>query len=287
MSDVFIDRVAVSIGADPEFFIKQGDDFISGHQFPCGIKEKPRKTDHGAVQCDGVALEVNVEPAFSERAFVLNLRGVMFDLTHIVRGWNGEAYIVAESVAPFKSEYLKSLPASVRALGCNTDYNAYTADVNPKPSEDVPFRTGAGHLHIGWTEKAEGFEHFEKCCKLVKQLDYTVGLQTLMFDTDSRRRMLYGKAGAFRPKPYGLEYRVPSNVWCASEKLAGSMYRGCIKAIDLLNDGVDLDKETEGLAREIIDKNEVDWMGKYPKLYDLCIDDAEDVLPPSNTTMMT
>jgi hypothetical protein len=38
------------------------------------------------------------------------------------------------------------------------------------------------------------------------------------------RRELYGKAGAFRPKPYGVEYRVLSNRWLNSEALIRWVY---------------------------------------------------------------
>lgn len=273
MSDaVFIDRTALSIGADPEFFLKIGDKFISGHNYATiGTKREPRKTAHGAVQRDGVALEVNVDPAFTEDKFVHNLRGVLFDLDQIVRGWSKEAYLVAEPVATFHPEFLNRIPPEYRALGCTPDYNAYSLEPNPIPDAELPIRTGSGHLHVGWTEGAEGVEHFEKCARLVRQLDYTVGLRTLLFDAEPRRRLLYGKAGAFRAKPYGVEYRTPSNAWCAQEETAKAMFSGCILAVDLLNKGTDLDKETEGLARELIDNNKTDWHTEYPKLADLVL----------------
>lgn len=265
---VFLDRSGISVGADPEFFVKKGDKYISAHFFPCGTKDKPRQTEHGSVQCDGMALELNVRPAFTASNFVTNFRGALFDLDKIVRGWEKECYLVAESVAPFSLEYIKRLPTSATELGCNPDFNAYTMAQNDLPNAETPFRTGAGHIHIGWTENAEGMEHFFKCAELVKQLDYTIGLRTLLFDTDPRRRLLYGKAGSFRPKPYGCEYRVPSNAWCQSEELASMMFEGVIDAIDMMNSGQVWDKETMGLARELIDTNQTEWVAKYPKLAD-------------------
>lgn len=267
---VFMDRASILVGADPEFFLKKGDAFISAHDYPCGTKESPRRTNFGHVQVDGMALELNVRPAFTRNGFIANFRGAVFDLDEIVKGWKGgEAYLVAESVAPFSAEYMKTLPQKATQLGCNPDWNAYTGSMNDTPQAEKPFRTGAGHIHVGWTENAEGIQHFDKCVQLVKQLDYTIGLRTLLFDTEPRRRMLYGKAGAFRPKDYGCEYRVPSNAWCRNEELAGVMFDGVLRAVDLLNEGRILDEETVGLAQELIDKNETNWHSKYPKLADL------------------
>lgn len=279
---VFIDRTAVCIGADPEFFVKSGDNFVSGHDFPCGNKHNPRRTEHGSVQCDGTALELNIKPSFTTNQFVMNFRGALFDLNTIVKNWtlggNRECYLVAEPVAIFSKDLMDRLPMHAKQLGCEPDWNAYTMQVNPTPNADVLFRTGAGHLHVGWTEKAEGFEHFEKCARLVKQLDYTVGLLTLLFDTEPRRRALYGKAGAFRPKPYGLEYRVPSNAWCKSETLARTMFHGCIKAVELLNEGQDLGDEFGELARVCIDNNKTSWHVDHPLLADNLLEEYRDHL---------
>ena len=46
-----------------------------------------------------------------------------------------------------------------------------------------------------------------------------MGLRTRSWDSDTNRMKLYGAAGACRVKPYGVEYRVPSNKWLADEQL--------------------------------------------------------------------
>jgi hypothetical protein len=86
-------------------------------------------------------------------------------------------------------------------------------------SKDPYLRTGAGHLHFGWTEDADltDPQHVLNCRDLVKQLDWYIGAWLLEKEPDNTRRKLYGRAGACRYKPYGVEYRVPSNVWITTK----------------------------------------------------------------------
>jgi hypothetical protein len=247
------------IGADPEFFVRHNKTFVSGHIFGCGTKELPMKTKHGFVQVDGLALEANVPPSKTKAEFISGVLGVIGDLNSIVRKKN--CTIIAQPTAEFTAEYMDKLPDEVKQLGCNPDYNAYSGGMNDVPDGSVTFRTGAGHIHIGWTKDQEptDFEHFENCCALARQMDYFVGLRTLKFDNDARRRELYGKAGAFRPKPYGMEYRVPSNAWCKSKILMGIVYDATVNAFENTNGGNDLDTKFAGFAQHCIDKNVTDW----------------------------
>lgn len=247
------------IGADPEFFVRKNKTFISGHTFRCGTKQDPMQTAHGFVQVDGLALEANVPPSSSRAEFIQNVLGVIGDLNEIVRAKGCE--IVAQPTVNFSGKYIKTLPLHVKTLGCNPDYNAYTGGMNEAPNSRVSFRTGAGHIHIGWTKDADidGVAHFNACSILARQLDYFVGLRTLKFDDDNQRRDLYGKAGAFRPKPYGMEYRVPSSKWCTSEALMGEVYDATISAFEFANTGGDMDAKHDGFAQYCIDKNISGW----------------------------
>jgi hypothetical protein len=262
---LFLDMSAITVGADPELFLKKGGEFISGDAVPCGSKEKPRKTPHGAVQNDGTALELNIPPSSTKAEFIAHIRNVTADLVEIVHGWDREAMLVAEPVAVF-GDRIKSFKPEARQLGCNPDWNAWTGSINPMPDAERDFRTGAGHVHIGWAEGQEGLAHMEKCQRLVRQLDYTIGLRTVLYDTDQRRRQLYGQAGAFRPKPYGCEYRVPSNVWMGDETLAGMIFDGVLHGIRGLNCGIDYEKKYGDAAVAIINSGDSEWPKKYSDL---------------------
>ena len=48
---------------------------------------------------------------------------------------------------------------------------------------------------------------------------------------------MYGAAGAFRPKPYGVEYRVLSNAWLLTEDRMRFVYKQTVKAVKDLMSG--------------------------------------------------
>jgi len=76
-----------------------------------------------------------------------------------------------------------------------------------------------------------------RCATLVKQLDCYLGLPSVVWDRDAKRRQMYGAAGAFRPKPYGVEYRVLSNAWLLNEKRMRFVFNQTVKAVNDLISG--------------------------------------------------
>lgn len=245
----------ILIGADPEVFAMKNGVFVSAHGLVRGDKKHPFKVDNGAVQVDGMALEFNIDPAESEDQFCLNIQSVFDTLKSMVP----EYQVVATPVADFTEEYLKSQPAEALELGCDPDYNAWTKKENEKPNPKEPFRTASGHVHIGW---GDGFgirdsDHLRACAEVTKQMDFFLGLPSLLYDNDVRRRSLYGMAGAFRAKPYGAEYRVLSNAWLNSEKLMRWVYKNVMAGMDRLINGEAL-HEQYGDIQEIINMSKVE-----------------------------
>ncbi len=253
----------ILIGADPEVFMKNpnSDVFVSAHGHIPGDKEKPHPVQFGAVQVDGMALEFNITPAATMAEFLRNTKEVYSQLRGMVPGYN----VVADPVAFFDNDYFDQQPEESKALGCSPDYNAWTELVNDAPATDVfggrHMRVAAGHIHIGWTEgkRPDDQTHFSDCCALVRQLDYYLGLPSLLWDPDTQRRQMYGKAGAFRPKPYGCEYRVLSNAWLKSDYLMRWVYTAARKGtLDLFN-GIDLVDKYGDIARHHINTHNSSW----------------------------
>lgn len=241
-------------GADPELFVQKDGTFISGHGLIQGDKENPYPVNHGAVQVDGMALEFNIDPALDEEGFVFNIESVLSQLKAMVPEYN----LVATPVAHFTAEYLDIQPKEAKELGCDPDFNAWTGLQNSVPDNTVVFRTGSGHIHIGWTDNASITEpeHVSNAQAMVRQLDFYLGLPSLQFDADTQRRELYGKAGAHRIKPYGVEYRVLSNSWLRSRDLMAWAFRASKKAATDLVNGVRL-QDKFGDIQEIINTSDV------------------------------
>jgi hypothetical protein len=72
---------------------------------------------------------------------------------------------------------------------------------------------------------------------LAMQLDYHLGVAALSYDEDYERQSLYGAFGCFRPKPYGMEYRVLSNAWLRNEELISWVFNSTKNAFSSLIKG--------------------------------------------------
>lgn len=214
--------LSLTIGADPELFVynSKTQKYVSAHDLFPGSKYDPFMTAKGAVQVDGVAAEFNIAPADEVEKFIENIQHTTSLMKMMLK--NKDLSLVAEPVAYFDQEYFDALPDDAKALGCTPDFNAWTEKVTPTPSTNEPFRTGSGHIHLGFTEDSvdpNEPSHFHDCCEIVKQLDAVLYIPSHAWDQDTKRRSLYGKMGAFRPKPYGCEYRVLSNRWVSDPDL--------------------------------------------------------------------
>jgi hypothetical protein len=220
------------IGCDPEVFVKKGGTFLSAFGLIKGDKKNPFPVRNGAVQVDGMALEFNINPADTEDEFAFSVQDVLNQMKAMVPSYD----VVATPVAKFSLDYLMGQPREALELGCDPDFNAWTSQVNQKPDGNRPMRTASGHIHIGWTNDADIYdgEHRGMGEAAVKQLDFFLGLPSLMYDADTERREMYGKAGCCRFKPYGVEYRTLSNAWLNSETLMRWVYRNAISGMNRL-----------------------------------------------------
>lgn len=223
------------VGADPEVFYRRDGVLTSAYGVIPGDKQNPFRVYNGAVQVDGMAFEFNIDPASNKEEWVFNLNSVLAQLQDMIEG-----ELEIEPIAEFGAEYIDSQPAQAVELGCEPDYNAWSGEENPRPNGRLPFRTGAGHAHIGFCAGRDPLSlgHKGVCETVVKQLDARLGLTSLLLDPCTKRREMYGQAGAYRPKSYGVEYRVLSNFWLKSEELMGWVFDTIQAAMQELENGV-------------------------------------------------
>lgn len=263
----------MKIGADPELFLfhPEQEAYHSAYGVIPGTKENPYAVEKGAVQVDGMALEFNIDPVEDCESFVSNISTVLSQMQTMLPAGHTMA---VEAVAEFGNKYIREQPKEARELGCDPDFNAYTGYENPQPEDIGGIRTASGHIHVGFLDDGEepGATHFDDCRALVKQLDYFLGLPALALDNKQRRTM-YGKAGAFRPKSYGVEYRVLSNFWISAPSLMRAVYNATTNAVYYLHEGINM-TEKFGPVEDIINRHDiggaVDFIERN-KLYDFGI----------------
>lgn len=245
------------LGCDPELFLRSGKKNISAHDVGIpGTKAAPFKVGRGALQIDGTALEFNIEPAASQDEWLMNIDDVLAEMKSMLpRGMKMDI----KAVVHYAKEYMDGLPLSAKLLGCDPDYNAYTAAVNNAPDQHPTMRTAAGHVHLGWTNNQDPLvpQHFSACCTMVKELDLFLGIPSVILDEDIERKEMYGKAGAFRPKPYGVEYRVLSNFWLTDINLKAWVWNATNRAFDnMVTKGKIVDEELSYRIEHVINSND-------------------------------
>jgi len=223
-------------GTDPEMFLKVGQKFVPACGLFPGTKDDPYKVDKGAVQVDGLALEFNIDPVETAEDFSKNIQTVLAQIDEMIRKVDPNMRRVFTPFADFDPVDFKLLTDDQKMLGCDPDFNGISGLINPRPEiTDSPFRTAAGHIHIGWTEGADIADpiHFEDC----RFVSHRIGNSGLFYPNtgqEYRRLQYYGANYAFRPKPYGVEIRFPSNVWVAKTETQIAAFNNVKHTMDKL-----------------------------------------------------
>jgi hypothetical protein len=237
----------ITIGADPELFFTKRGQFVSAVGIVPGTKEKPFEFAPGYnIHHDNVAVEYNIPPAYNKDQWMESHYRALKYIRDLAKSKHLNLKIVSDAV--FSDSELESPEA--RLFGCNPDFSAWELMQNPVPeASGTNLRTAGGHIHVG----GDNWSFAEKI-KLVRLLDIFVGIPLSMKEPTSRRNELYGKPGAMRDKPYGFEWRAPSNIWLRKAALMGDVYymvqKICSEPDEYVNT---LDRVEEDI--ELINKN--------------------------------
>lgn len=218
-------------GADPEVFLRsiETDEPVVSIGLIGGSKSFPRSLGNGfALQEDNVTTEFNIPPCDNRDKFVASINYVLEFLKQELTPQGLRVDIVPSM--EFTEDQL--VHPQAQELGCEPDFNAWTNRINPRPRAPKNLRSSGGHLHIGYDNPTK-----EVSREIIKAHDLFIGVASVMYDPDVRRREIYGKAGACRYKKYGVEYRTPSNFWLKSEELIRWVYDQSEKAVKFVSDG--------------------------------------------------
>jgi hypothetical protein len=257
-----------SIGADPEVFVGDSNGVRSIIGMVGGTKEHPLPLPLGEgffIQEDNVALEYNIPISNSREKFIDNIATAMDFIGSTLQDSFGLQF-VKDSAISFPVEQLQDPRAFV--FGCEPDFNGWTGKVNRKPKADDPnLRSCGGHVHIGITGTK-----YEGCDKhlIVQACDVFMGIPSVLMDKGVLRKRLYGKAGACRWKPYGVEYRTLSNFWVFDKKLVEWVYNNTERALDAVLNNMSFDDDAK-LIQSTINNNVIPMAEMLVEKYGLSV----------------
>ena len=227
------------LGGDPEIaFVKDGVGITPASAILTNDKET--QTNRGAVEVDGFFAELHPKPDTCRERLTTRYKNCLRLLYNSAIQHGNE--LSGNSVVNIPDELLAAANEEEVDLGCAPDIDAYsgainTIDVVPRK---LNLRTGGGHIHFGFNvrnvNKVMAFKngkwllldtYEEVAPDIIKTMDYLCGIPSILLDTGDgprQRRELYGKAGAYRIQPHGIEYRVLSNFWLWHSTLVSVVY---------------------------------------------------------------
>ena len=213
-------------GADPEVFVKDVEtgEIESSIGVVEGDKDTPFDTGAGLIHRDNVLAEMNVIPAASARAFSANTKAIVRQLEKMLTPHGKTISIQSSHV--MEPKWLNHFEAM--RFGCNPNENCWDLSKPNHPDVDDAgaLRTAAGHIHMSFD-----FKSAQEQIQVARACEVHIGLRSIAHDSDSLRRTLYGKSGSFRPKPYGIEYTVPSNFWLHNTYLMEEVFTAAARAV--------------------------------------------------------
>lgn len=189
-------------GSDPEMFFVKNGVMIPSTQIL--LNDTPNVTR------DGFQVELHPSASGCRQLAARSIKYAITDAAAIAERAGAELSFALSHVVDDK--VWKKTPSDVKKFGCNPTENVHEKNQKRVTGKREKFRAGGGHIHVGALNVSEKND----LPTIVKLFDIVVGNTLVLLDRDPAnitRRKNYGRAGEYRPKPYGVEYRVPSNFW--------------------------------------------------------------------------
>lgn len=221
-----------AVGADPEVFFWSNDLGMpmSAEGLVGGSKAKPLQMEglpEGyCIQEDNVAAEYNIPPQRTSASFADAIARGLGYINKLAKKQNLKVMCVPE----LDFDPLMLMTSHAQELGCEPDLNVWLQQENPRPTPPKLMRTAAGHVHVSWANASN-----EQRMRVIQMMDFMLGVPSVLITKPSRRRELYGKAGACRYKPYGVEYRVLDNFWLPQREYCKHIFSTVLKVVNAIN----------------------------------------------------
>lgn len=255
----------ITIGTDPEFFIQNKDGkLISSIGIIKGTKDIPNRLKFlgsgFAIQKDNVLGEFNVPHGYTAQEVANNVSIMKAYISGLLESKGLHPIYAASGV--YDDDQLTSDEA--KEFGCSPDYDAWTNGVNEKPQgTSTNLRSCGMHVHLGYDNKTA-----KRSRDLIKAMDVFMGIPSIIIDTDTKRRSLYGRAGCFRHTIFGTEFRVLSGFFLSDPKLTEYIFGQAFEAINYLNEfGIDEINNDKDWIVETINSGNIDEAKKIVSKY--------------------
>jgi hypothetical protein len=224
--------------------------------------------------------------------------------------------VKVDSLVDITRQELNSLSENCQVFGCDPSTNIYsegadkTSKIKVDPKKYLK-RSAGGHIHLGnsfeqyvdnkFADSADsGLREYHKIALRIKQalkkspdimvavLDIVVGNTCVLLDRaegNKERRANYGRAGEYRMKPYGIEYRSLSNFWLRSYQLMSFVTGLCRFAVHCVSESTPENDYVKALFNAVkredivkaINNNDFDLaMKNFKKLEQFFIDAADE-----------
>ncbi len=241
------------IGSDVEFFVKdeEQNEIISAEGLVRGTKRDPfcfmEDNPFFATSLDNVLVEGNIPPVVDKMEWLRNMNILRnYINSNLPKGM----CTIALPAVEMNERWLQSEQA--RRFGCEPAFIVYDKSTTRPPRVETNLRTAGLHVHVSFDDA-----NTKTIEKLIKSLDLFLSIPAVIVEPESQRKLNYGKAGEFRfGNAYsGCEYRSLSAWFADTEERLGWVYENTVKAIDFVNEGNEIDKNTGLQIRQSINEN--------------------------------
>lgn len=242
-----------TIGADIEVFLQDisSKEVVSAEGIIQGSKNEPFQFMDGnpffATSLDNVMAEFCIPPAQNADEFAGHIQTSMGYISNVIPK---NLQIFAYPAVKVNEKYLQTENALL--FGCDPDYDAWKfGEMNEKPNATSNLRSCGGHIHVGYDNPNRMLS-----MDLIRAMDIFIGLPSILQEPDNERKSLYGKAGAFRYKSYGAEYRTVSNYYVTSPELMKWAFNNTMQAVDFVNNKAVISHEEARAIQSAINFND-------------------------------